>query len=933
MAVPQRDSVSGVISRFLARRVRCVAYALAAALFVLASSVADPALAAPRYGHAAIVERDGATVFERDGRPFFLYGAAFFYERLPRASWDASMDALARIGINTLDLYVPWNWHELSDGDFDFDGRTNPRRDLHEVLRLAAAHDFAIVLRPGPVVRNEWRNGGYPAWLLERPEYAMPRHDLLEGRYPPIATLQNAHSDDAARAWMANATHTYYARRWLERVLRECAPVADRILAVALDDDQGAYIDNQTYPAPHLRAYLAWLRGVVHGVTGDDELTFVNTYQMKVPSSSPVWAMGNWYQSEAYALGEHDLAQLELSFGMLATRPHQPLFASEFQAGWLEGAGDARPRAADPANTELALATMLGDGARGIVNFPAQDTLDPPGWEAPFANAFYAWDAALDLAGTPGARYAPTAAFGAFVGRFNAELAAAPVARDAAIAYFGGSFAPARTTNELIGDAAARLEEAQAACRAAGLSCAVVDPRVADLRPFRVLIAPAPHVGTVPPLEPVVAARLRAFARGGGLIDAGSPTADGLLADLARARRVPVVLGIPNATLARATTGGAARGFLVAANYANAPLAVARASVALAATHRVSLRAFTIPAHRALVEALDANGNVLGVVSNPARDAARAPAGDAAASSPAREAGTPAPAGADAGVPIRNDARLPVAPFEPVAPGTARAYRSDAFADGGLEVVLDNGIVRLVVAPDAGARAFVFEDVATGRNVFSSVGGLRDDVAIEPALSTSDRIARYTHDFPAGTFNRPYDVVVGADGGDARARFSYDAPDVVPAGARFDREIALEPNARSFEVDERFSPDGAADAGVSDAGAQRGVVVTSLVVGDGADAGTRIVLSPATESPDALGYFDPATHELATIAWRAGDVERAAIVRRPDSIVVRLTLSPGKRARMRYGNLSAADEPAARAALEAEDRAAQARPSERRSGA
>ncbi len=544
MAVPQRDSVSGVISRFLARRARCAAYALAAALFVLASSVADPALAAPRYGHAAIVERDGATVFERDGRPFFLYGAAFFYERLPRASWDASMDALARIGINTLDLYVPWNWHELSDGDFDFDGRTNPRRDLHEVLRLAAAHDFAIVLRPGPVVRNEWRNGGYPAWLLERPEYAMPRHDLLEGRYPPIATLQNAHSDDAARAWMANATHTYYARRWLERVLRECAPVADRILAVALDDDQGAYIDNQTYPAPHLRAYLAWLRGVVHGVTGDDELTFVNTYQMKVPSSSPVWAMGNWYQSEAYALGEHDLAQLELSFGMLATRPHQPLFASEFQAGWLEGAGDARPRAADPANTELALATMLGDGARGIVNFPAQDTLDPPGWEAPFANAFYAWDAALDLAGTPGARYAPTAAFGAFVGRFNAELAAAPVARDAAIAYFGGSFAPARTTNELIGDAAARLEEAQAACRAAGLSCAVVDPRVADLRPFRVLIAPAPHVATVPPLEPVVAARLRAFARGGGLIDAGSPTADGLLADLARARRVPVVLTV-----------------------------------------------------------------------------------------------------------------------------------------------------------------------------------------------------------------------------------------------------------------------------------------------------------------------------------------------------------------------------------------------------
>jgi hypothetical protein len=40
-----------------------------------------------------------------------------------------------------------------------------------------------------------------------RPEYGMPLHDLLEGRYPPTATLQNAHSDDAAAEWMRNATH------------------------------------------------------------------------------------------------------------------------------------------------------------------------------------------------------------------------------------------------------------------------------------------------------------------------------------------------------------------------------------------------------------------------------------------------------------------------------------------------------------------------------------------------------------------------------------------------------------------------------------------------------------------------------------------------------------------------------------------------------
>jgi len=46
------------------------------------------------------------------------------------------MIELRALGVTTLDLYVPWNWHEVADGKFDFDGHTNPRRNLREVLRL-----------------------------------------------------------------------------------------------------------------------------------------------------------------------------------------------------------------------------------------------------------------------------------------------------------------------------------------------------------------------------------------------------------------------------------------------------------------------------------------------------------------------------------------------------------------------------------------------------------------------------------------------------------------------------------------------------------------------------------------------------------------------------------------------------------------------------
>ena len=888
------------------RRALCCCAAVLIGAGLVAVRQPRQALAAT-YGHSAIVERGGDAVFEVDGKPFFVYGAAFFYERLPRDMWDASMTRLLELGINTLDLYVPWNWHELADGDFDFDGRTNPRRDLHEVLRLARVHGFKIILRPGPVIRNEWRNGGYPAWLLARPEYGMPLHDLLEGRYPPTATLQNAHSDDAAAAWMRNATHVKYARRWLERVLREFAPDADLVIAVALDDDQAAYLDNQTFPAPHLRTYLEWLRSVVHGITGPRELCFINTYQMKVPASSPVWAMGNWYQSDAYALGEHDLAQLQLSFGMLQTRPHQPLMASEFQAGWLQGPDDVRPRAADPSNTALAMATMVGMGVRGIVNFPAQDTLYPAGWEVPFANEFYAWDAALDLTGEPTPRYAPTAALGTLIARFGTQLAASHVEYDAAIAYLGDAYPSQRMSNADFAQIAARTLDAQRACRDAALSCRLVDLRAMSdrqLRAFGVLLVPYPQFATALHPNADVVERLAHYRRAGGRVVATISDA-ALRHALAAAGRRPVVSGLPNAAFASDPSHRVA-GFLSVANYAARNLDARNATVALADGTRLAVPPLSVLAHTGLVVALE-QGAVPD--STPAADHASA----------------------RAFIPVRTpDARLPADPWVPVPPSAALAYRSDVYRDGDAAVVLDNALVRVIVAPSAGARAFVFEDDRTERNVFTTVGAMRDDVALEPPLSTTDRIAKYTHSFPAGTFNRLYASEIVASGARAAARFRYEAPDVLPHGAIFQRDVTLAPQARSFSVDERFTPLGTAPAN----DVQRAVSVTSLSVGAGTNMTTRHVYAPdegafapatmrAVEIGNALGYYDDATHELATIAWQRGDVENAAILERTYSVVARLTLARGRVAHLRYGYDAASSVAAARTDVAAADAAAQ----------
>jgi hypothetical protein len=788
--------------------------------------------------------------------------------------------------------------------------------------------DFKIVLRPGPVIRNEWRNGGYPAWLLERPEYGMPLHDLLEGRYPPTATLQNAHSDDAAAEWMRNATHRIYARRWLERVLRECAPDADRIVAVALDDDQGAYIDNQTYPAPHLRAYLEWLRSIVHGVTGPREPVFINTYQMKVTASSPVWAMGNWYQSEAYSLGDHDRAQLEFSTGLLHTRRHQPMMASEFAAGWLEQPNDVRPRATDPSNTALALATMIAMGVRGVVNFPVQDTLNPSGWEAPFANAFYAWDAALTIDGSRTARALPTAQFGAIVRQLGPELAASTPRYDAAIAYLGASYGTGAATNDLFANVEAGTIAAQAACRDAGLSCALVDPATLDrdsTERYPILIVP--RVTGAPALLPHVAAQLARYARTGPVVR-DAEGAGPLLAALRAAGRRPVVEGVPGATFAsvpvdapavRVPAGAAfgripadaIAGFLTVVNYSTNELQVpAGASVALDRTRRAALPAFTVPSHAAIVVPVRDGRGVATFVPVPAIAGAGL---------------VPTPSG----IPIRNDARLP-APEPPVpATGTAIARVRDVLRDGSTTVELDNGLVRLIVSADAGARAFVFEDDETRRNIFTSVGAMRDDVAVEPPLSTSDRIAKYTHQFPAGMFNRCYTATLASTGSVAAATFAYHAPDVLPAGATFSHTVVLRPGERAVTLDET-----ALVPGRTQADPQRIVSVTSLSVGDTANAmTTEQILSPGATpfaadstlhvtSGNALGYYDTQTGELATIAWHAGDIEDAAILEQAHSIVVRLTLAAAN-AHIRFGYPTAASLDDAAQRVAAADAAAQ----------
>jgi amino acid transporter len=807
-------AIGAAIFLVRARVARAWPFALAACFALIALNVPRTATAAT-FTHARIVQRDGTPQLLVDGKPFFFFGGAFFYERIPPERWRDAMLAMRAAGANTLDLYVPWNWHETAAGRFDFDGHTNPRRNLRGVLALARELGFHLIVRPGPVIRNEWRNGGYPDWLLKRPAYGMPLHDVLEGRYPATATLQNAHSDDAAAEWLRNNTHRAYAARWLHRALSEFVPYADLVVAVALDDDQGAYIDNQTWPAPHLHAYLRWLDANVRSVTGSVVPTFINTYDMKVPASAPFWAMSNWYQSDAYAIGDHDRVELDFATATLTTQERTPLATSEFQAGWLASPEDPLPRAAAPSNTTLALAEMLSWGTHGVVDFPLQDTLAPFGWEAPFSNAFYSWDAAIARdSGPHPPRWFPTQQFGAEIARYGPLLAATRRVATIAIADEVSASNPAQLTNDDVGAIAAQLKDALRTCNARGLTCDVVDLRFssdARLRRYRTLVVPP----FVRPPAARIAARLRALAARYVHI----------------ADRVPSVRG-PGITV----LAGRNVSFAIAVNWNSAP------------------RRYSGPLW---------NGNAwqrMAAFTLGPRDARLFPL--TAIAVPAHPLATVAVPRAPIGRPptVLLNAEQTVRVAMPAVPrGKARATIGAAFGSGDQTVTLANENVVAIFVPNGGARMVVFAPAhERPYNATNASGALRDDVLIQPPPSTTDRIAKYTHSYPAGTFNRPYrTTIVHATGTAAVVRFSYVAPDL-GSGARFEKTVRLAADSTRLIVDERVTFD-------DHAVAQRAVVHSALNVPPDA----IVELAPsflAWDGEHAISVTWPAT-AAETPAW------------------------------------------------------------------
>ncbi|WP_288514282.1 beta-galactosidase [uncultured Victivallis sp.] len=98
------------------------------------------------------------------GKPRFIYAGDFSYGRIPRAVWRDRLLMMKAAGINTVSFYCVWRYHETADNVWDFSGN----HDVDHLLGLLGELGLYAIFRMGPFVHGEFRNGGYPDFLVEK---------------------------------------------------------------------------------------------------------------------------------------------------------------------------------------------------------------------------------------------------------------------------------------------------------------------------------------------------------------------------------------------------------------------------------------------------------------------------------------------------------------------------------------------------------------------------------------------------------------------------------------------------------------------------------------------------------------------------------------------------------------------------------------------
>ncbi|KAJ1401317.1 Glycoside hydrolase, family 35 [Sesbania bispinosa] len=96
-----------------------------------------------------------------NGQRRVLISGSIHYPRSTPEMWEDLIRKAKHGGLDVIDTYVFWDVHELSPGNYNFEGRY----DLVGFIKTVQKVGLYANLRIGPYVCAEWNFGGIPVWL------------------------------------------------------------------------------------------------------------------------------------------------------------------------------------------------------------------------------------------------------------------------------------------------------------------------------------------------------------------------------------------------------------------------------------------------------------------------------------------------------------------------------------------------------------------------------------------------------------------------------------------------------------------------------------------------------------------------------------------------------------------------------------------------
>jgi beta-galactosidase len=238
--------------------------------------------------------------FLLDGAPLQIRSAELHPARIPAEYWLHRIRMAKAMGMNTIALYVMWNYHETSAGAFDF---VSGNRDIGAFIGACQAESMWVLLRPGPYVCAEWDLGGLPSSLLAEPAMRLRTDSASEPRYM--------------------AAVARYIRALAVSIAPLMIAAGGPILMIQIENEFGSYGRNPAY-LDEIRAL--WVGcGIAGPFYTEDGLAQLRQNRTMVSGG-------------AIALSNGDAAQIDAARREF---PHVPVMAGEVYPGWLTHWGDA----------------------------------------------------------------------------------------------------------------------------------------------------------------------------------------------------------------------------------------------------------------------------------------------------------------------------------------------------------------------------------------------------------------------------------------------------------------------------------------------------------------------------------------------------------------------------------------------------------------